>query len=135
MVKKTRRANRSTKRSSSTKKRASPKKTSVQSKRRSPTTTRRARVAARPQQPEHLGNYVGMIDHYYTHLGVGVLHVEGAALGLGDTIRIKGATTDFTQAVDSMQLDHGSIERAEKGQSVGLKVNQQVRQHDKVYRV
>ena len=84
---------------------------------------------------ESLGTFIGDIDHYFTHLNVGILEVRGAPVQVGDKIRIKGATTDFVQTVQSMQLDHQPIQRADKGKSVGLKVTQHVREHDKVYRL
>gem|GEM_PF-340531 len=86
-------------------------------------------------QKEHLGAFIGKIEHYFTHLSVGILEVHGTPVQVGDKIRIKGATTDFVQTVQSMQLDHQPIQRADKGKSVGLKVTQHVRQHDKVYRL
>ncbi len=84
---------------------------------------------------ESLGTFIGDIDHYFTHLSVGILEVRGVPVQVGDKIRIKGATTDFVQTVQSMQLDHQPVQRADKGKSVGLKVEQHVREHDKVYRL
>jgi hypothetical protein len=57
-----------------------------------------------------------------------------AALSVGDTIAVKGPTTDFEQNVDSMQIEHKNVQRAEGGQSVGLKVMQRVRETDVVYK-
>ena len=93
------------------------------------------RPSSRVQAKEQQGTFIGTIQHYYTHLGVGVLDVQGEPVAVGDRIRVKGATTDFTQTVQSMQLNHQSAQRAAKGESVGLKVDQHVRQHDKVYRL
>ncbi len=87
----------------------------------------------KPQAP--LGTFIGEIDHYFTHLSVGILEVHGISIQVGDKIRIKGATTDFVQTVQSMQLDHQPVQRADKGKSVGIKVAQHVREHDKVYRL
>jgi putative protease len=81
-----------------------------------------------------LGQEVGKITHYYTHIGVGVVKLSDT-LKAGDKIRIKGATTDFEQTVDSMQIEKDKIEEAKKGQSIGLKVKDHVRQHDVVYKV
>ena len=79
------------------------------------------------------GKVVGKITHYYTDIGVGVAELS-AALNKGDKIRIKGSTTDFEQAVESMQIEHEKVEKAKKGQSIGLKVKDHVRQHDVVYK-
>jgi putative protease len=78
---------------------------------------------------------VGRITHYFTKLGVGVVELREGDLKIGDTIHIKGHTTDFEQKVDSMQIEHQPVERATKGQSIGLKVKEHVREHDVVYRV
>ncbi len=77
---------------------------------------------------------IGVISHYYTHLAVAAVVMEGE-LAVGDTIHIKGHTTDLTQKVESIQLEHKNIDRARKGEDVGIKVNDHVREHDVVYKV
>ncbi|NQV09161.1 translation elongation factor-like protein [Candidatus Woesearchaeota archaeon] len=77
---------------------------------------------------------VGKISHYYSHLGVGVVELSGT-LKKGDKIHIKGATSDFTQNVVSMQIEHDKVEEAKKGQSIGMKVKDHVREHDAVFLV
>ena len=76
---------------------------------------------------------VGHVSHFFTRINVAVVELS-AALAAGDTILIKGPTTDFGQAVGSMQIEHENIERAEAGQSIGLKVEQRVREGDIVYK-
>ncbi len=76
---------------------------------------------------------VGEVTHYFTNIGVGVIELNGQ-LEVGDTIRIKGAHTDFTQEVDSMEIDGEKVQKAETGQSVGMKVKERVREGDVVYR-
>ena len=78
---------------------------------------------------------IGVIDHYFSKIGVAIIELTQGELNTGDTIHIKGATTDFTQKVDSMQMEHEEIDQARKGDSVGLKVADHVRKHDKVYKV
>jgi methylated-DNA-[protein]-cysteine S-methyltransferase len=77
---------------------------------------------------------VGRIAHFYKKIGVAVVELSGP-LQVGDTIHISGHTTDLTQKVESMQMEHQNIQRAEKGQGVGLKVNGQVKEKDIVYKV
>lgn len=77
---------------------------------------------------------VGKITNYFKNIQVAVVELS-AKLQVGDTIHIKGATTDFEQTVDSMQIEHESIETAKKGQSVGMKVTEKIRKGDKVYKV
>ncbi|MFH1461073.1 MAG: EF-Tu/IF-2/RF-3 family GTPase [Patescibacteria group bacterium] len=78
---------------------------------------------------------VGKITHYFTNIGVGVIEVTNGKLKKGDKIHIKGATTDFEQSIDSMQIEHENVEKAKKGEAAGLKVEQQVREGDEVYLV
>lgn len=76
---------------------------------------------------------VGTISHYYDHIGVGVVKVS-ASLKVGDKIHIKGASTDFDQEVTSMQVEHEQIQAAKKGDAIGMKVDQEVREGDTVYK-
>jgi putative protease len=76
---------------------------------------------------------VGRVTHFFPKISVAVIELT-APLAVGDTIAIKGPTTDFEQTVDSMQIEHKNIQRAEAGQSIGLKVIQRVREKDKVYK-
>ena len=75
---------------------------------------------------------VGAVTHYYTKIGVTVIELTDT-LKVGDKIHIKGATSDFTQKVDSMQIEHKEVKEAKKGDSIGLKVKEHTREHDKVF--
>jgi len=77
---------------------------------------------------------IGAIRHYYSKIGVSVIDLTDK-ITIGDTIRIKGMTTDFTQKIDSMQIEHANVQTASAGQSIGLKVNDRVRVGDIVYKV
>lgn len=77
---------------------------------------------------------VGEINHYYNVAGVAAIEITDS-LEVGNVIHIKGHTTDFEQKVESMQIEHKQVTKAAKGQVIGLKVQDYVRQHDKVYRV
>ncbi len=77
---------------------------------------------------------IGAITHYFGHLSVGIIELSGA-LAVGDTIHVKGAHDDFTQTIDSMQIEHENVTEAKKGDMVGVKVSQKVHPHDKVYKV
>jgi putative protease len=76
---------------------------------------------------------IGKITHFFSKISVAVIELK-APLNVGDTIVIKGPNTDFEQVIDSMQIEHNNIQRAEKGQSIGLKVLQRVRETDTVYK-
>jgi putative protease len=77
---------------------------------------------------------LGKVMHYYDHVRVAVLLLNGE-LKLGDQIHIHGHTTDFTQRVGSMEIDHESVLWAKPGNTVAIKVIELVHEHDKVYRV
>ncbi|TNF55040.1 MAG: hypothetical protein JSV71_01270 [Nitrospiraceae bacterium] len=77
---------------------------------------------------------VGKVTHYYNKIGVAAIEMSGT-LEVNNTIHIRGHTTDFEQTVDAMQIEHEQITKASKGQVVGLKVKDYVREHDIVYRV
>jgi putative protease len=77
---------------------------------------------------------IGEITHYYGKIGVGVVKLS-AELKVGDRIHILGHTTDFEQTVDSIQIEHKRMESAKKGESIGLKVAEHVREGDKVYKI
>jgi putative protease len=76
---------------------------------------------------------VGHITHFFSKISVAVIELK-APLAVGDTILIKGPTTDFEQIVESMQIEHKNVQRADAGQSIGLKVAQRVREKDTVYK-
>jgi len=77
---------------------------------------------------------IGTITHLYSHLQVGIIALT-APLKVGDTIKVKGHTTDFTQKVDSLQLNHQDIPQAKSGDDVGVKLDDKVRSGDTVFLV
>ena len=78
---------------------------------------------------------VGVIEHYFDKLRVGAIEITDGELAVGDTIHIKGKTTDFTTTIHSMQIERENVEKVQKGDSVGIKLDEQVRIHDKVFKV
>jgi hypothetical protein len=76
---------------------------------------------------------VGHITHFFSKINVAVLELT-APLAVGDRILVKGPSTDFEQAVESMQIEHKNIQKAEAGQSVGLKTAQHAKERDIVYK-
>jgi len=78
---------------------------------------------------------LGAVIDYYTKVGVAAIRLTDGDLRLGDTIRIRGHTTDLTQRVESLQVEHGQVAHAERGSEVAVKVRERVRRHDDVLRV
>lgn len=79
-------------------------------------------------------NIIGEITHYFPHVRAGVVKLKGP-LVLGDTIKIKGHTTDLIQTVTSIQIDRENIPQAKKGDEIGIQVNSRVRKKDLVIKV
>jgi len=77
---------------------------------------------------------VGKATHYFSKINVAVIELT-ASLSVGDKIRVQGPTTNFEQTVQSMQIEHENVKTAQKGQSVGLKVDERIRENDTVYKV
>ncbi len=77
---------------------------------------------------------IGKVGHYYTKIQVAVIDLTDT-LSVGDEISIEGASTNFRQTVDSMQIEHENIENAKAGDSIGLKIKDRVREGDAVYKV
>ncbi|RLI67841.1 MAG: hypothetical protein DRP02_13750 [Candidatus Gerdarchaeota archaeon] len=78
---------------------------------------------------------IGVVEHFFTNVGVAAIKINNGELKIGDTIHIVGAHTDFTQKIDSMQIDRNPVESVKAGDDVGIKVKDRVREHDVVYKV
>jgi len=77
---------------------------------------------------------IGHVSHYFTKIEVAVVDLTGK-LKVGDDIIIRGATTDFTQKVESIQIEHNQVEEAGAGDSIGLLVRYRVRAGDEVFKL
>jgi len=75
---------------------------------------------------------VGEVTHYYGNLGVAIVRFS-QDMPAGKNVTFQGATTDFSQDLSSMELDHKSVSLAPRGREAGLKVKEKVREGDKVY--
>lgn len=78
---------------------------------------------------------IGKVISYYSNINVAAIELTKGDLKVGDKIKFKGATTDFEQKVDSMQIEHQPVKKAEKGKSVGIKIKDKVRPNDSVLKV
>ena len=77
---------------------------------------------------------IGRISHFFTKINVAVAELT-STISVGDQILIKGPTTDFKQTVTSMQIEHDNVTVAKAGQSIGLKVDERVRENDTIYKI
>ncbi|MBI3988291.1 MAG: translation elongation factor-like protein [candidate division NC10 bacterium] len=78
---------------------------------------------------------IGRVTEYFARIGVAGIQITDGTLRVGDTIHIKGHTTDFQQTVDSIQVEHRAVQEAGPGTFIGVKVRDRVREHDVVYKV
>ncbi|NQT25716.1 translation elongation factor-like protein [candidate division KSB1 bacterium] len=78
---------------------------------------------------------VGRVVDYFSEASVAAIVAEKEGIGIGDVLRVKGHTTDIILEVTSMQVDHEDVRQAEPGMTVGIKMNERVRTHDKVFKI
>ena len=77
---------------------------------------------------------IGKVSDFFAHPVVAGIELTGT-LKVGDTIHIKGHTSDMEIAVNSMQIDNANVNEAKAGDSIGIKVSERVRRGDIVYKV
>jgi Elongation factor Tu domain 2 len=92
-------------------------------------------TASLPAQPAPPGERIGVVTHYYNHLSVATLRLESGTLRVGDVIHFRGNTTDFSQRVESLEVNHAPANEVGPNDDFGLKVVGHAREHDVVYKV
>ena len=78
---------------------------------------------------------IGRVTHYFPRAGVAVIELEEGSIKVGDMIRVIGRTTDFTQKIDSIEIEHQKVQEVKPGDSFGIKITEKVRECDVVYKV
>jgi putative protease len=78
---------------------------------------------------------IGVVKHYFDKIGVAAIELTLDGLSVGETIHIKGHTSDVTTTITSMQIEHDKVDNAKKGDSIGIKSPGKVREQDKVFKV
>ncbi len=78
---------------------------------------------------------IGFVSNYFSKISVAAVEITDGTVSVGDTLHLFGHTTDFESTVHSMQIEHKSVTEAKKGDSVGVKVSEKVREGDKVYKI
>ena len=76
---------------------------------------------------------IGYVEHFFGHLSVAGIAITDGKLKVGDTIHIKGHTTDFTEKIETMQVEHADVMEAKPGDHIGVRMVGRCREHDKVY--
>ena len=78
---------------------------------------------------------VGVVQDYFAKIGVAALGITAHGLKVGDEVHFKGHTTDFSQIIDSLQIEHAQVDEVGAGASAGTRVKDRVRAGDKVFKV
>ena len=78
---------------------------------------------------------IGYVSKFFGQISVAAIEITGGKLNVGDTIHIQGYTTDFKMEVNSIQIEHETVDTAKKGDSIGVKVSSKARRKDKVYKL
>ncbi len=87
------------------------------------------------KKPKIEGKWIGSVTHYFPHVNAAVVKVKKVGFGVGDTLYIKGHTTDMKFTVVSVQIDRVAIQKAKPGDEVGIEVKDRVREGDDVYKL
>ena len=74
---------------------------------------------------------VGTVERFFKKIGVAAVNLTGS-LSVGDTIEIRGSSV-FRTTVESMQIEHEDVESALPGDSIGIKLSDEVKAGDEVY--
>ena len=77
---------------------------------------------------------IGYVSKYFGQISVAAIEITAGKLSVGDTIHIKGHTTDLKEEVKSIQIEHDAVESAKKGDSIGVQVSDKTRRKDKVFK-
>ena len=76
---------------------------------------------------------IGEVMTYYANIGVAAVELTGS-IKVEDTIIFRGFTTDMEHKIDSMQIEHESVQEAKAGDQIGIKISGNVRKNDRVYK-
>ena len=78
---------------------------------------------------------IGSVIKFFDKTSVAAVKLDFGNVSIGDTIRVKGHETDFTQKIKVMEIDHHPVEKASRGQFTGIKVSQPAKPFDLVYKI
>jgi len=78
---------------------------------------------------------IGVVSHYFDRIEVAAIRLTTGVLRSGDKIHIRGHSSDFQQVVASIQIEHAAVAEAKAGDEIGIKVDQRVHEHDKVFKI
>ena len=114
--------------------RAAPKAAKTTVRKRAARPAAKPKPASPPERPAP-GERIGIVTHYYGNPMVAIVKLEAGTLRIGDSIHIRGHTSDFSQRVESLQVEHAAVNEVGPNDDFGMKVVQHVREHDVVYKL
>jgi hypothetical protein len=78
---------------------------------------------------------IGSVIKFFDKTSIAAVKLDFGDLATGDSIHVKGNTTDFTQMIDDLEFDHHPVQKANRGQFIGIKFSQPAKPFDLVYKV
>jgi putative protease len=78
---------------------------------------------------------IGVVTDYLDRRGVAVIHLTAGDLHVGDQVHITGRTTEVTQWVESLQIEHEAVAEAPRGTVVAMRMEAPVHRRDEVFSV
>lgn len=86
-------------------------------------------------KPIGLDKPIGKVVHYYDKLGVAIIDLASGGLKVGDEVKFKRGEDEFTQKIESLQIEHETVDSVKKGDSFGVKVDKPTKVGTEVYSV
>jgi len=77
---------------------------------------------------------LGRVNHYFDKAMVAVIRLNDK-LAIGDTVKFVHGENEFTQTIDSMEIEHKKIDSGKAGDEVAVKVSEKTHEGAKVYKV
>jgi putative protease len=78
---------------------------------------------------------IGEVMKFFSKPLVAAVKITDGEIAVGDSIKFSGHTTDFTDVIQSMEVDNQSVQKAVAGDFIGVKVSDRVRPGDEVFKV
>lgn len=78
---------------------------------------------------------IGEVVKFFAKPSVAAVRITEGELHVGDSVKFSGHTKEFTDVIQSMEVDNKPVQKATVGQSIGMKVSDRVRPGDEVFKV
>ncbi len=78
---------------------------------------------------------IGKVVHFYDKLGVAIIELDKGGLKVGMEVKFKRGDGEFSQKIESLQVEHESVDSVKKGDSFGVKVDKPTKPGTEVFLV